>query len=65
MPNRKGCRGHVINLDLSRNFFQFSLPDGSLKYKTCSGGLTTIVFGTLFLVFVIENLINVIHRKHY
>ena len=65
MANRKGCRSHVIRLDLSQNFFQFSLPDGKLKYKTCSGGLTTIIFGTLFLVFVIENLIKVYHREHY
>ena len=65
MPNQKGCRGHVISLDLSRNFFQFTLPDGELKYKTCSGGLTTIVIGTVFFAFIIEQLINVVHRKHY
>ena len=55
-----GCRGQVIRLDLSRNFFQFTLPDGNLKYKTCSGGLTTIVIGTLFLIFCVSELIEVV-----
>ena len=62
MPHRKGCRGLVINLDLSENFFQFTLPDGNLKYKTCSGGLTTIVFGSLFLIFVVNELLSVVSR---
>ena len=55
-----GCRGHVISLDLSRNSFRFTLPDGNLRYKTCTGGLTTIVIGTLFLVFAVSELIEVV-----
>ena len=60
---RGGCRKQIVNLDMSQHFFQFSLPDDSLKYKTCQGGMTTLVFGLFFIAFVITELLDVYHHR--
>ena len=39
--------------DVSRHFFQFKLPDGNIKYKTCTGGLVTMLTGMLVLAYAV------------
>ena len=65
MAKNKGCSKYVINLDLSQNYFNFTLPNGKKKYKTCSGGITTLTLGTVFLIFAITQLIEVYKRINY
>ena len=51
--------------DLSKNHFKFSLPDGNVKFKTCTGGFATILLGTLVLTYAITQLIVLVERSNY
>ena len=51
--------------DLSRDHFKFKLPDGKTKFKTCIGGISTIMFGTLILLYAVTQFIVFYERSLY
>ena len=60
-----GFRKVFLMADVSRHFFQFKLPDGQIKFKTCGSGLLTIVLGMLVLSYAITEFIVVWNRSSY
>ena len=60
-----GLRWLFVKADLSRHFFQFKLPDGNIKFKTCAGGLVTIFFGLLLMIYAITEFITFWNRSSY
>ena len=51
--------------DLSRDHFKFKLPDGNTKYKTCFGGVTTIILGLIIFTYSITQFIVFYERSLY
>ena len=49
--SRRSCTQRLVVFDLSKNFFQFYLPDGRTQFKTCAGGVFGIILGLLLLTY--------------
>ena len=60
-----GFRKVFLMADVSQHFFQFKLPDGQIKFKTCGSGLLTIILGMLVLSYAITEFIVVWNRSSY
>ena len=41
----------MVVFDLSKNYFQFYLPDGRRRFQTCTGGVCGIILGILLLTY--------------
>lgn len=62
---RLGFRKLIVMADVSRHFFQFKLPDGNIKFKTCAGGLVTMFLGMIVLSYALTEFIIVWNRTSY
>ena len=60
-----GCTKLLLLTDVSRHYFQFSLPDGNIKFKTLSGSLVTIILGALVFCFAVSQFVILWGRSDY
>ena len=50
---------------MNKHHFQFSLPDGNIKFKTCTGGFVTIILAFLVLAYAVTQFITLWERSNY
>ena len=51
--------------DISKHYFQFNMPDGNIKSKTCTGGIVTLLLVIILVAFAAQNLIMLWNRSNY
>ena len=61
----RGCSRHFVLCDASRHYFQFYLPDGQERYRTCTGGIVSLVLGLLLLTQATTQFIVYFERSNY
>ena len=59
------CRRFIVNFDLQGPEFKFKLPDGKENYKTCTGGLCSIMLLITLLAYSITSGIEFQLRENY
>ena len=46
-----GCKKYLLVADVSKQTFQFTLPDGNKRFKMIGGSIFALLFGTLGLIY--------------
>ena len=57
--------GFFVNLDLVGKEFNFKLPDGNERYKTCTGGFCSVILLIIMLIFAFATGLELKERKSY
>ena len=55
----------LLNFDVEAAPFNFYLPDGNTTFMTTTGGISFLIFATLFGTYIIAGLISFVDRTQY